>query len=139
MLLSPYHRGFIIGRSVSEHIFELERAFVEFSCVSRGAALLLLDVQAVCPSLDRRFVFYVLGRLRVPITLCNAVEALYREHQTAIVLAGEEVATSSGIKQGCPFPGRLFAIDLDPLITQTRVYSYPCAARKSASGCICSV
>lgn len=53
-------RGFIAGRSINENIYELEGSCVQFSCVGRDAAILLLDFQAAFPSLDRLCMFSVL-------------------------------------------------------------------------------
>lgn len=112
-------RGFIRGKNIDDNLFELEGAFVEYSCMSRSAAMLLLDFRAAFPSLDREFMVLVLERFGVPITLLRAVRALYHDLVTFVVFAGESVAEmrmDSGIKQGCPLSGTLFALALDPMV-----------------------
>lgn len=112
-------RGFIRGRRIEDNMYELEGAFCEYSCSSRSAAVLLLDSRAAVPSLGRKFMFSVLERLRLPLILLSVVYALYHDLTTAVVFVGETVAEmrmDSGIKQGSPLSGALFALALDTMV-----------------------
>lgn len=60
--------------------------------------------------------------MRIPGDLLRATMALYNNLTTTILCCGQEVATfpvTSGIKQGCPLSGTLFALALDPLVRRT--------------------
>lgn len=112
-------RVFVTGRLINENIYELEGSFVEYSILSRGAAILSLDFQAVLPSLDRKSMFAVLHRMGVPSALICFVSALYEELVEGIHFKGGCVGRmpmSLGIQQGCPRSCTRFALTLDPLV-----------------------
>lgn len=63
--------------------------------------------------------FAVLRRIGVPGPLLRLVKGLYTDLVTAADFGGEAVADlamTSGIKQGCPLSGALFALALNPII-----------------------
>lgn len=112
-------RGFIANRSIDDNIFELSGSLLEFSQCGDRAGLLLVDFAAAFPSLSRKFMFAVLWAMRLPTGLLHLIEELYRDLDTGVLLNGAEVCRiklASGIKQGCPLSGTLFALCLDPLI-----------------------
>lgn len=80
------------GRVIDQNIHELEGAFVQYDIVGRDAALLVLDFLVAFPSLDRRFMIAVLGRMGVPRPLCLFIAASYHELVTDVFFAGEKVA-----------------------------------------------
>lgn len=61
----------------------------------------------------------VLEEMQVPEELIQVVRMLYKDLVTHILCKGRvvgEFPMTSGIKQGCPLSGTLFALSLDPLI-----------------------
>lgn len=63
--VAALQRRCIVGRSTDENKYDLEGAFVQHACRGRNVAILLLDFVATFPSLDRRFMFDVLRRMRI--------------------------------------------------------------------------
>lgn len=113
-------RGFVRNRHISDNIVELEGALATFSqAAGRSAAGLLLDFANAFLSLAHDFMWRVLEGLHINPKVIRLVRLLYRQLVTNILYKGRDVAThpiASGIKQGCPLSGTLFALTLDPLI-----------------------
>lgn len=110
-------RGFVAGRRIDDNILELSGALHDFSQCGDEVALLLIDFAAAFPSLSRSFMFAVLRAMRLLGALICLTEELYRDLDTAIVLGGADICRidlASGIQQGCPLFGSLFAVCLDP-------------------------
>ena len=87
--------------------------------VSDSAAGLFLDFSNAFPSIAHVWFIAVLRRLRVPQNILNLIEALYKDVTALAVFAGVVVGSFqivSGIKQGCPMSGSIFALGIDPLL-----------------------
>lgn len=83
----------------------------------RTAAWLFFDFQTACPSLARRWLMAVLSCMRVPWHIRRIIEQLYADCESLLLFAGEvvgRITVTSGIKQGCPMRGTLFALAVDP-------------------------
>lgn len=79
----------------------------------------MIDFQTAFPSIGHDWLWAVLERMQLPLPLLCLIKALYHNLVTQLSLDGEIVGTvriASGIKQGCPLSGTLFALGLDPLI-----------------------
>lgn len=113
-------RGFLAGRRIEECILGFDGACTSASlCAGRDAAGLLLDFAQAFPSLVHGWLFRVLVRMRLPGRLVNLVRAMYGQNSTVFEVSGSpvaEVSVASGIRQGCPLSGSLFALALDPLL-----------------------
>lgn len=112
-------RGFIQERVRDDNIFELDGSLQEFRRCGDRAGFLLLGFAAAFPGLSRMFVFAVLRKMNIPHTLYALVAALYDDLHTDVLIGGVRVASrrlASGIKQGCPISGSIFALCLDPLV-----------------------
>ena len=114
----PRQRGFVGGRSLTDNIIEIE-GYAQSYVIAEATdpAILLFDIKAAFPSLAHQWLFVMLGRMRVPRFITNAIKALYRDGFAEIVLAGsrwDRFPVRSGIRQGCPASGTLFALAIDP-------------------------
>lgn len=112
--------GFVRNRHIADNILELKGMMATCSqCAGRTAAGLLLDFANAFPSLDHGFMWRVLEEMNLPSKLIRVVRLLYHRLETHILYKGRIVAShpkASGMKQGCPLSGTLFALALDPLI-----------------------
>ncbi len=107
------------GRSMADNILELEGAMVCSSTVSLKAAAVFFDFANAFPSLAHTWIFLVLHRLGIPQQIIRMVKLLYSNCRSHLLLVGSVVAimtTTSGIKQGFPLSGSIFALTIDPLL-----------------------
>jgi endonuclease/exonuclease/phosphatase family metal-dependent hydrolase len=118
--VSPRQRGFVRGRNLLDNVVETEAAAIHFAqYYGDTSGIALLDLVAAFPSLAHSWIFAVLRRMGVPRFFRRALAKLYRMVNIKILFGGILAAgftASSGIKQGCPASGSLFAIALDPFL-----------------------
>jgi len=113
-------RGFMPGRKLADNILEVEaHGIINAALGKHSAGIMLFDFRAAFPSLQHKFLFYVLKRMGIPRRMLNVLVKLYKDCGTIIVYNGgvfQGLIIKSGIKQGCPLSGTLFALALDPFI-----------------------
>ena len=116
----PRQRGFVAGRSITDNVVEIEGFGQSYAIAeAEDPAILLFDIRAAFPSLAHQWLFVVLRRMRVPIFMINCIKELYRDGIAEVVLMGQRwgrFPIRSGIRQGCPASGTLFALAADPCI-----------------------
>ena len=102
-------------------------------------SLLLAGIQldVAFPSLNHVFVWKVLKKYGIPKGIINAIKGMYYNHSVKLrrrgrLLTGFIIGT--GIKQGCPCSGSIFALALDPFIRYllTRVPAHSLQVRAFA-------
>jgi exonuclease III len=113
-------RGFVNGRSLLDNVLEVEGFAQSFAIAEADdPAIILFDIMAAFPSLSHQWLFVVLTKMKVPRVIIAAFRALYQDCHAMINLLGKRrrrFAILSGIRQGCPASGTLFALAMDPCI-----------------------
>jgi hypothetical protein len=116
----PRQRGFVNGRSLLDNVLEVEGIAQSFAIAEADdPAIILFDIMAAFPSLSHQWLFVVLVKMGIPQATIQAFKALYRDCFATIMLMGKRrrrFAIKSGIRQGCPASGTLFALAMDPCI-----------------------
>ncbi len=116
----PRQRGFVGGRSLTDNVVEIEGYGQSYAIAdAEDPGILMFDLMAAFPSLAHQWLFVVLRRMRVPRWFIQAIRALYRDCSATVVLMGLRWGSfpmRSGIRQGCPASGSLFALAFDPCI-----------------------
>jgi hypothetical protein len=115
----PRQRGFVGGRSITDNVIEIEGFGQSYAIAeAEDPAILLFDIKAAFPSLAHQWLFVVLSRMKVPRFIILAIKALYKDGFAQVVLLGTRIFLfiRSGIRQGCPASGTLFALAIDPCI-----------------------
>ena len=119
-VVSPRQRGVVKGRRIEECVLELGSGAACASTVSaRLAATVLFDFKVAFPSLAHQWIYLVLERVGAPMKWIKLIKKLYKGCPCNILFAGAVcivILIESGIKQGCPASGSLFALAADPLI-----------------------
>jgi hypothetical protein len=118
--VSAQQRGFVAGRHIEDNLFSLEAAEVSLSATNlKRSATILFDFRTAFPSIAHDWIFLVLSAMRVPSGFIQAIRQLYAFCRAMLVFNGAELSSfliESGIKQGCPLSGSIFALAIDPLI-----------------------
>lgn len=126
-------QGFVPGRSIDDCIVGLDGAMTAASLQAGESAMtILFDFANAFPSLAHAYLFRLLRKMRVLERLVCFVEGMYKNMSTTFEVDGVPVATMpicSGIRQGCPMSGSLFAIALDPLIRWSIANQFLSSAR----------
>jgi hypothetical protein len=116
----PRQRGFVQGRSLIDNVLEVEGFAQSYSTAEAdNPAIFLFDLLAAFPSLSHQWLFVVLRKMGVPRKFIKALKALYKDCFATITLGGRRlrwILMLSGIRQGCPASGSLFALVIDPCL-----------------------
>ena len=118
--ISDVQLGGVRGRQMIDHIIRMESRLLEF--IARKlprAGIIALDQAAAFPSISRRFLFWVLRRMRIPKGLYRLLVNLHKPTRTFVCLRNlllDFFEVSGGVKQGDPAAMVLFVIAFDPLI-----------------------
>eukprot|EP00959_Pyramimonas_sp_CCMP1952_P093647 1959635-Pyramimonas_sp.AAC.1 len=116
-------RGFTLGRQFGTNIIELD-TYARIASMSPTAdsdlpAILSYDFSQAFPSVSHEWLRMVLERLSLPPPLLWFFTILYTNVQCYGVLGGQMLwlfSIWSGIIQGCPASGALFAAALNPFL-----------------------
>ena len=106
-------KGFLKGRQMLRNVLEVDFASHKISIRSRSGAMILFDFKAAFPSLAHEMIWDVLEATGVDTDFISVVKAFYRNNKHLLKLRGmifEGVLVESGVRQGCPLSGLLFAI-----------------------------
>ena len=113
-------RGYVKGRRAHDSAIELANELDILRLRdSHDASCIGIDMEAAFPSISQRYVLKSLQAIGVPNGICNAVKALLNGNTMQIAFRGkvfESMQVTSGILQGCPTSGSLFAIAFDPVV-----------------------
>ena len=121
--ISEMQKGFLFGRQMMENLIDIDVAAQKISVRSSSGAIVLLDFRAAFPSMDHDFIWDTLLAVGLPANFICAVKLLYRDNVHFLRLQGqlfEGPSVHSGVRQGCPLSGILFAICADVLLIRIR-------------------
>ena len=118
--VSSIRAGGLPGRCMGDHIINLECKAIEY-CLTHSlfSGIISLDQAAACPTLSRKFLFWILRKMFVPRRIRRVVRRLYTGGKNGISIGGRIYAffcSSSGVKQGCPASMILFVLAFDPIL-----------------------
>jgi hypothetical protein len=123
--------GFIAGRSIWDAVMLFEAAALHLSRRDVDAGLLFIDFRAAFPSILHGWIRLVLGATGLPQSFVTAFMSLYSDVSATIRFGSSEPATipmRSGIRQGCPASGAVFALCIDPLLRRIAAWlPSPCS------------
>ena len=116
----PCQRGGIKGRISTDNVIDLESSIINWLAFARDeVSLALFDIKAAFPSLSHEFLLMVLKRIMMDESALRMVEELYRENVGVLRIRSSAtflIQILSGIRQGCPCSGALWAIGFDCII-----------------------
>ena len=118
--LNHIQRGFTKGRQLLNNVTDLDTAARCYSMSEPKEnipALCFFDFATAFPSVIHEWLFKVFQRLRAPDGLYNLLNAVYTINITFVCVGGRLVilfVIESGVLQGCPLSGVIFAITADP-------------------------
>jgi len=117
--ISTAQKGFLLGRSMLQNVLDIDYAAHTISLKSRTGAILLFDFKAAFPSLAHEMLWDVLEVSGIDPCFVAVIQAFYKRNHHFIKVKGEffeGIDVCSGVRQGCPLSGILFAICVDVLL-----------------------
>ena len=120
--ISKVQRGFVAKRQLLENVVDLDvfsHAFALAAHPSQVPVLVLFDFAAAFPSVAHSYLFLTLTAMHFPIGYINHVKNLYSNNHAYYKQDGNSTfifIIVTGILQGCPLSGLLFAVAIDPFL-----------------------
>jgi endonuclease/exonuclease/phosphatase family metal-dependent hydrolase len=117
--ISNMQRGFVPGRQMLLNLIDVDTAAQKISVRSSRGAIVLFDFRAAFPSMNHAFMWETLKEAGIPTEFIDAIRALYTNNKHWIKVHGglfDGPIVRSGVRQGCPHSGLLFAICADVLL-----------------------
>jgi hypothetical protein len=118
--VTEQQRGFIKDRQLGDNRVEIEAYGILLSMMaSTMPAMAFFDFRAAFPSVQHAWLFFVLVHMGLPTRIVEAIRKLYNNCIVHLVFGGARhpgFKLLSGIKQGCPLSGTIFALALDPFM-----------------------
>jgi hypothetical protein len=102
------------------NVLDIDFAAQQVSVRSKSGAMLLFDFTAAFPSLSHDMIWDTLEIAGIDLGFIQVVKTFYTNNQHLLKERGElfpGVVVESGVRQGCPLSGLLFAICVDSLIS----------------------
>ena len=110
----------ITSRQITDNIFEIETtALAHVACAPQESGVFLTDFAAACPSVNHSWIFSVFENTGLPDFLCRVLRSINRDSITHVKFAGAERGQffmATGVRQGSPASGFLFAMAFDPIL-----------------------
>ena len=107
------------ARQMTDNIFEVETtALAHVAFATQESAILLTDFATAYPSVNRSWIFHVLGRAELPEFICRLLRMIYCDSTTHVDFAGKprgHFLMAGGVRQGCAASGFLFGMAFDPI------------------------
>ena len=119
--LHPSQKGFIPGRTGSDHITKLTDHFYDAIDLDAKQPLyeLKIDTKKAFDSIDHKFIEAVITVLGFESWLITLILLLYHQAYVTPILNNHNhvlIPILRGVKQGCPLSPLIFAICYDPLL-----------------------
>ena len=122
----------ISSGQMTDNIFEIETtALAHVACAPQESGVLLTDFAAVYPSVNHSWIFSVLENTGLPGFIFRFLRSVHSDSITHVEFAGAtwgQVLMTSGVRQGCPASGFLFAMAFDPVFRWLQEAVIPIAA-----------
>ena len=104
---------------MTDNTFEIETtALAHVACAQEASGVLLTDIAAAYPSVNRSWIFSVIENTGLPAFLCRFLRSVYRDNITRVEFARADrgqFLMDRGVRQGCPASGFLFVLAFDPI------------------------
>ena len=101
------------------NLIDVDTAAQKVSVKSSRGAIVLFDFRAAFPSMNHAFIWETLTIAGIPADFIDAIRALYTNNKHWIKVDGglfDGPTVRSGVRQGCPLSGLLFAVCADVLL-----------------------
>ena len=118
-LVHRAQKGFVAGRKMLRNVLEIDIAAQKSSVRSRSGAMLLFDFAAAFPSMSHDMMWEMLEAGGIDENFIAVIKLFYQDNRHLLKLQGSifaGVVVHSGVRQGCPLSGLLFALCVDVLL-----------------------
>ena len=101
------------------NVVDIDFAAQKVSIQSKRGAILLLDFKAAFPSMSHDFIWDALRAAGIPTQFVSVIKMFYFNNRHKLKVKGklfDSVSVESGVRQGCPLSGVIFAVCADLLL-----------------------
>ena len=120
--ISKMQKGFLNGRKTMNNLIDIDAAAQKIPI--RSSRGVIFYFKLAFSSMDHSFIWHTLAAAGIPGEFINAVKMLYIQNIHILKLHGSQFAgpsVFSGVRQGCPLSGLLFAICADVMLLKLQV------------------
>ena len=118
--------GFIPHRHMSNQINSLRHMMTRARCMHKPLNVLFIDFVKAFDRIDYNFIAMIMEKVKIPTNIINSAKMICSQLQTCIMTnktISEPISPASGIRQGDPMSGFLFAISTLPLILSLNAHT----------------
>ena len=119
-IVDPAQKGFLNGRSGSDHILDINTFFYEGVENNINRHLFLLDTAKAFDSIDHEWIYTIIKHLNFPPWFFHFVRGALTNVNVSPCFGSATshfIDIERGVKQGCPLSPLLFIIAYDPLLS----------------------
>ena len=105
------------------NVVDIDFAAQKVSIQSKRGAILLLDFKAAFPSMSHDFIWDALRAAGIPTQFISVIKMFYFNNRHKLKVKGklfDSVSVESGVRQGCPLSGVIFAVCADLLLRRVK-------------------
>ena len=120
--ITDIQRGFVPSRQLVNNIVDLD-TYAHIHALStiqeRLPLLVFFDFAAAFPSVSHEYLMLALHAMKFPLGFINVIECIYINNNATYNTGNRTInmfKIVSGVLQGCPLSGFLFAICIDPFL-----------------------
>jgi len=117
--LTSYQKGFLRDRQMLKNVIDIDSAAHKISLKNKNGAIILFDFSSAFSALGHDMIWDMLEVGGIDPSFISVLRSFYHQNKHLLKVCGQVydgVEVHSGVRQGCPLSGLIFALCVDVLL-----------------------